>query len=118
MCEYIPGMRESLTLAGRGLSHRSGTHSKASGPQIAVLRLAPTIDTVTTVFFGTKISVSCFPSFPVIGNAKGRMVSSNALIKRDSKKAFAPQNGTIRTLGQYTMRAGTCQIVKHRNEPF
>ena len=75
----MPGIRESLILAGSSLSHLSGFHSVASGPQISVLRFTPTTDTVNAVPLGTTISLNNFPSFPTIGNANGRTVSANAL---------------------------------------
>ena len=35
--EYTPGIFASVTLSGKGESHRSGFHSIASSPQIVLL---------------------------------------------------------------------------------
>ena len=71
----MPGTCASPTLSGSGDSQRSGFHSSASSPQIALLRFDASRPTATDVSFGTKISFISFPSTPRTGCASGKTMS-------------------------------------------
>ena len=81
--EYMPGKRVLVAVSGSGLSHRSGFHSQASGPQISGLRFAAYIPMITFVLFGMRISFISRPSNPMMGVDKGRTVSFLVLLFAD-----------------------------------
>ena len=66
-------------VSGRGASHRSGFHSKASSPQIALSLFAASMPTMTLVPFGTCTSWIISPFTLRTGLSRGRIESSPAL---------------------------------------
>ena len=77
--EYTPGILASVTVEGRGDNHRSGLNSKASSPQISLLRLAQKTPRRINVPAGTKISLMEVPSVQVMGSERGSVTSLLAL---------------------------------------
>ena len=76
---YTPGTRASLTALGRGDSHRSGFHSFASSPQIALFVLHPRRLRKMVVPLGTGTSVRTVPSVQRTGSESGITVSTLVL---------------------------------------
>ena len=66
--EYTPGIRASSTARGRGERKRSGFHSCASSPQMALFVLHARRLRIATVSLGTVTSVMRVPSFPRTGS--------------------------------------------------
>ncbi|PSR84004.1 hypothetical protein PHLCEN_2v5555 [Hermanssonia centrifuga] len=77
--EYTPGIRASLTASGSGWSQRSGFHSRASAPQIALLLLHDRLPTAISVPLGTTTSFINEPSNPRTGLANGMITSCTVL---------------------------------------
>ena len=69
MEENAPGSLVFVT--GLDVSQRSGTHSRASSPQSALLRLTADIPINTVVPFGVTTSVKVRPLFDLIGCNNG-----------------------------------------------
>ena len=77
--EYTPGIFAFVTLSGIGSSQRSGRHSSASAPQIALLRFAESMPMPIAVSFGTTIESSVRPLRPRMGDERGRTISFRVL---------------------------------------
>ena len=80
--EYTPGILASCTLPGRAVSQRSGFHSVASSPQIALFLFDERRPTATTVSLGIGISCISVPSTPRMGVERGSTTSSRVLFRR------------------------------------
>ena len=79
---YIPGICASSTALGRGCSHRSGFHSPASSPQIALFVLHACTLRKMVVPSGTGTSLTMVPSVQRTGSESGRTVLTLALRMR------------------------------------
>lgn len=87
MDEYTPGYLtppstptlSALLAASEPANHRSGFHSAASSPQIAVLRFEAMIDTRMVVFASRGIVETAWPSTERTGVCSGRDVGSFVL---------------------------------------
>jgi hypothetical protein len=78
MEENAPGTLAFVTSSDD--SQRSGTHSRASDPQIAALRLTADIPINTIVPFGITTSVKVRPLLDLIGCDNGSMSSCRQLV--------------------------------------
>ena len=78
MEENAPGTLVFVT--GSDESQRSGTHSQASGPQIAGLRFTADIPTNTMVPFGITTSFKVRPLLDSIGCNNGSTSSCRQLV--------------------------------------
>ena len=77
--EYTPGIRDSVTVVGSGDSQRSGFHSRASSPHMALLMLEPMKPIRHFEPLAMGIVSMNLPSVVCTGSERGRTVSLLAL---------------------------------------
>lgn len=106
MEENTPGTLIFVT--GSDESQRSGTHSRASDPQIAVLRLTADIPTNTMVSFGITTSVKVQPLLDLIGCDNGSTSSCRQLVAYETIPAVICLE--MRTNVILLGRVGNCMV--------